>query len=340
MQGPISLTISATPGKAELHETVEVYIEALAERGVTVTLDSYARALHADERRFEYRILRSDKEVAAPADAGKLRWSSRHVVEFILAGSYELPGASLSYVDERATSDDEPARAAAAAGTLETKPLTIDVTSAAAELSDEEVKTVAALDPIELPRQWSRWWWLGPVLAVAGLLLVVLLLWSAARYFPRLRSLLQLLRGRLSRRAGDSVAASIPAQEWARRELAALVAEDLITRRLFHPFYYRVSDIVRGYVERRFEVSAPEMTTEEFLAAAARDLRFGTHNTTELVDFLTACDLVKYAGFEPDPAESGMLLQAAEAFVERTRERADPLGENTRVTGAREGQAA
>ena len=56
--------------------------------------------------------------------------------------------------------------------------------------------------------------------------------------------------------------------------LPALVTEDLIARGLIQEFHYRTSGIVRGYIERRFGVSAPEMTTEEFLTAAAADARF------------------------------------------------------------------
>ncbi len=52
--------------------------------------------------------------------------------------------------------------------------------------------------------------------------------------------------------------------------LGALAAEGLIERGQIQSFHYRISDIVRGYVERRFTVAAPEMTTEECLASSRR----------------------------------------------------------------------
>ena len=111
------------------------------------------------------------------------------------------------------------------------------------------------------------------------------------------------------------------ADVWARREIAALIAEDLVAKGFVQKFHYRISDIVRGYVERRFTISAPEMTSEEFLASAATDDRFGSKNNAELVSFLHACDMVKYAGQVPQPNEADTLVHAAGVFVERTRSR-------------------
>ena len=54
------------------------------------------------------------------------------------------------------------------------------------------------------------------------------------------------------------------------------------------------------------------------LAAAGRDRRFGDENTEQLDEFLTSCDLVKYARYSPAGAEADAALRAADGFVERT----------------------
>jgi len=167
-------------------------------------------------------------------------------------------------------------------------------------LTPEELKTVTALPPVELREPWSGWWWaMPPLLATLVTLLVVLIRRSRHR---------------------QPVVVLIPAYEWANRQIAALVSEDLVRKGRVQEFYYRISDIIRGYVERRFGVSAPEMTTEEFLAAAASDGRFGERNSVELNEFLNACDLVKYARQIPGADEADAVLRAAGGFVERTRE--------------------
>ena len=65
------------------------------------------------------------------------------------------------------------------------------------------------------------------------------------------------------------------------------------------------------------------MTTEEFLAAALHDARFGQTITDELDRFLGACDLVKYARHDPGHDECDAVLKAAGDFVEKTRVRMD-----------------
>lgn len=123
------------------------------------------------------------------------------------------------------------------------------------------------------------------------------------------------------RRAVFQDVVRVPAHEWANRQLSELIAENLIDKRRVQEFYYRVSGIVRGYIERRFHLSAPDMTTEEFLASTVRDQRFGAGTTQELNGFLVACDMVKYACHSPQDEEADNAIQAARDFVEKTRQR-------------------
>jgi len=309
-RGPVAVTLEATPGTLDFEQHVQLELKVIAEKGVTIVESEYARTLSEGDRRFEYRILRSEKELAVPTDDDKLRWTYRFELEFFLPGQHELPPAEVSFVDLRTADDDwggESTRAdAAEVQTVETGPLTVVVRPPeGAALSPEELRNIARLDPIDLPREWHRWW---PALLIAATLAVAALL---------------LVRRLRRRRPG--VIVRLPADEWARQQIAALIAEDLIAKGLIQEFHYRTSGIVRGYIERRFGVSAPEMTTEEFLTAAAADSRFGKNMTDELNRFMTACDLVKYACHLPGSGESEAALKAASDFVERTCHRVSPV---------------
>ncbi|MGB2984935.1 MAG: hypothetical protein WBE26_03550, partial [Phycisphaerae bacterium] len=306
-RGPVALTLTVTPAHVDFPQRATVELEILAEKGVTITEDEYERVMREGDHRFEYRLTRSERKPAEPTDDGKLRWFYRYELEFFLPGEYELPAAEVSFVDGRAASDDlsedSGGGVLAEAQTLATEPLTITVRPPeGSPLSVEELRNITTLDPVDLPRQWSRWWWVAPLLALVILIAAV-----------------AVLRRQRLRRAEAGV--QIPAHEWARQQLAALVAEDLLAKGRAQEFYYRISAIVRGYIERRFGVCAPEMTTEEFLTAAADDSRFGRNVTGELDRFLTACDLVKYARHEPGSEESDAVLKAAGDFVERTLDR-------------------
>ncbi len=84
-------------------------------------------------------------------------------------------------------------------------------------------------------------------------------------------------------------------------------------------FCTAVSDAVRWYLEERFQLRAPERTTEEFL----RDLQTTTHLNSEqkqsLGAFLEHCDLVKFARFEPAEATLRELHESALRLVHETQ---------------------
>ena len=84
-------------------------------------------------------------------------------------------------------------------------------------------------------------------------------------------------------------------------------------------WFVELSAIVRTYLEGRYEIRAPELTTEEFLQEASRAKELTTEHRAQLSAFLERCDRVKFAGYRPDPAESIATLDAARAFVEDTR---------------------
>lgn len=297
-EGPVTLTLTVRPAGPAFNERAEVIVEVIAEKGVTVDVQDYERNDSLTKHSYEFSVTPIDRKAATPTEAGKLKWTYRYAVEFFLPGSYEFPPAVVSFVDSREASDSAmPAQA----HELKTEPLTVVARDTNAKpLTPEELKTITALPPVELREPWSRWWWAAPPLLAT---LVTLLVVLVRRYRRR-----------------QQVAVPIPAHEWAKRQIAALISEDLVRRGRVQAFYYRISDIVRGYVERRFGVSAPEMTTEEFLSAAASDGRFGERNTAELNGFLGACDLVKYARQLPGADEADAVLRAAGGLVERTRE--------------------
>jgi hypothetical protein len=81
-------------------------------------------------------------------------------------------------------------------------------------------------------------------------------------------------------------------------------------------FSTAASDIVRSYIEQRFDVTATRRTTEEFL----RDLLETPHaslarHQSLLGDFLHHCDFVKFAAMSLGVQDMESLRQSARAFV-------------------------
>ena len=76
-------------------------------------------------------------------------------------------------------------------------------------------------------------------------------------------------------------------------ELENLVRKGLPGRGFYKDFYVELTMVVRRYVERKYGVKAPNMTTQEFLVSFER--------SDELRNFLESADLVKFAGVEATP---------------------------------------
>jgi hypothetical protein len=107
----------------------------------------------------------------------------------------------------------------------------------------------------------------------------------------------------------------IPPHEAALRALQKLRAENLAVE----VFYVRLSDIVRRYLEERFQLRAPERTTEEFLRDVSHDGTLTEQHKNLLGAFLTESDLVKFARHRPGEVDRQRAFAAAEKFVEETR---------------------
>jgi hypothetical protein len=88
--------------------------------------------------------------------------------------------------------------------------------------------------------------------------------------------------------------------------------------------FYRLSAILREYVEARFGLAAPDMTSEEFLEATAASSVLPASHRDSLREFMRVCDLARYARVEPGRTEIDSTLEAARRFVLDTPPTAAP----------------
>lgn len=182
------------------------------------------------------------------------------------AERYRLAPFAVSVVDSSAQSQKE--------DSFVTKPILFPKDPPPAVVTGDPEVT---FEPIYIPptaRTVTFW----SLLALVGIGLVVLFVWAARHITRRVKEM------RLS-----------PADR-AMVELKRLLARDLPGRGLFKEFYIELTHVVRRYIERRHGIRAPEQTTEEFLAAAARHKAFSPESISSLRTFLESADLVKFAG--------------------------------------------
>lgn len=83
-------------------------------------------------------------------------------------------------------------------------------------------------------------------------------------------------------------------------------------------FITQVANTLRLYLEERFQLHAPERTTEEFLQELPTCPALSSRQTELLADFLIRSDLVKFARHEPAETELRALWHTAHRLVIET----------------------
>lgn len=111
-----------------------------------------------------------------------------------------------------------------------------------------------------------------------------------------------------------------PAHEIAYEALEALRAKNLPYSGRVKEYYFKLSDIARHYLEDRFSIKAPEMTTEEFLYFLQGSSALSIVHKGLLTEFLGHCDMVKFAKYGPAPKEIEYSFDAARKLVDETKE--------------------
>jgi hypothetical protein len=164
---------------------------------------------------------------------------------------------------------------------------------------NEEIRDIKP--PLDIPNAWG---WIWPVLGL--LLLVIAAAWVLRWYLKRPKA------------EKKEVLAPISSWERAYARLDSLRAKGLMERAYLKPFYSELSDIIRQYLEERFAINAPEMTTEEFLGSLKTSPVLNDSQQQLLKEFLLTCDMVKFAKFQPTQAEAQNSYNLARLLVDRT----------------------
>ncbi|MCE0484161.1 MAG: hypothetical protein LV479_07990 [Methylacidiphilales bacterium] len=86
------------------------------------------------------------------------------------------------------------------------------------------------------------------------------------------------------------------------------------------PYAVLVSEAVRSYLSQRFQSPSTRRTTEEFLRLMENDTNTPLAEHRDLLrHFLQACDLVKFARYQPTLQELEQVQERAYSFVTATR---------------------
>ena len=113
-------------------------------------------------------------------------------------------------------------------------------------------------------------------------------------------------------------------------ELDRLLKKGLPGRGRYKDFYVELTMVVRRYIQRKYGIKAPHLTTEEFLSEIAHDASRVSSlpsNVLSLRKFLESADMVKFAGVEATPEMADSATDSAKNYL--SQDNRDHLAKET-----------
>ena len=287
-RGPLAVHVRLDKSSLTIAQTLLLQLEATVEEGYEVTMPEIDEALQqfglVDWRNLGDRLDENNNLVK----------TYNYKLEPLISGTFAIPAFVFEFVKTQPDDAEEKTYQ------LETKPIDIEVTSL---LGEDRAELVIAdiADVVQLPKKTSPW----PIAIVAVVIVAVavLIVWVRLR------------RGK----SAGIVRIFRPAHEIAYERLSALVAAKLIEAGRLKEFYERISNILRHYIEDRFDLMAPERTTEEFLFELQYTQALSVGDKDSLGEFLRHCDLVKFARHQPTTEQIQKTFDLVKEFIEKTK---------------------
>lgn len=215
----------------------------------------------------------------------------RYKITTFEAGDYSLGGFPVMYIDKNIVDT-----------IYSVDSLRFFVKTIAIDTTKDEIYTVKA--PLKMPLVWAEiqkyvWFSLLGLLVLAAIYYIV----------RRLRKNKPLLPQK----------PKLPPHVLAINELEKIKSENLWQAGKVKQYYTRVTDVIRDYLEERFEVNAKEMTSDEILAVMEEHINKKGKDYQMLKELLSISDLVKFAKLVPTPSDNQSSYDNAYYFIEVTK---------------------
>ncbi len=222
---------------------------------------------------------------------GRMVNKSEYLITTFTTGEYVIPPITVRYTDPEGKKRE-----------IASEPLFVLVKSvAASEADQEDIRGLKS--PIDIKGGYWAYLIILPILAVLG---------AGGLLYYRQRT-----RGLAMPQIPEEL--QKPAWEVALFELDTLRESDLLKKKEIKRYFTLLSDIIRKYVERRYQVPALDRTTEEIRGETKR-LKLEQAIAELIYGHLFFCDFVKFAKYVPSPEEIQKSLTDAYDIVNLTKQ--------------------
>jgi len=284
-KGPLSAIQKIDKSKINLSDLLNMQLVAVSPEGYEVDIDDIETALE------DFSVVKWKKENDRLDPNNNIVRTYNYQLEPFSNGRLQLPAVTFKFT---ALGDDKKTYE------IITDAIDIEVITTIVTDPNSPVEIADIEDVVEMRANTLLW-------LLAGLVVLVVFILLMAVIYSRKKQ--QVAIARIYK----------PAHEIALEKLTQLEKENLLIKGLLKLFYEKISGILRHYIEDRFELNAPERTTEEFLAELKYSAALSEEDKKLLTQFLQQCDLVKFAKHHPAQQQVESMFTIVRDFVEKTK---------------------
>ncbi len=289
--GPVKATVHLSNRAPVLGEQIVLTLTVEAEPDVVVSMPDFGDQLG----RFGIADYKASESVSP---SGKNIYSQTYALDLPMSGTLHAPSFLIEFADNRASGEKK-----GVVQELLTEEIAFDVKSVFGDgrVPEDLKPAIGVLPELVMPdgKKTPIWFY---AFAATGICAIAAAVWMLRR---------------------KKTAPELPPDEVALSALAALAERGMPDDpSAADRWYVELSSILRTYIERRFGLGAPRLTTEEFFDRAKRSELLGDEEKQLIRALLERSDRVKFTDFMPSREETERMLSDARRFIGETREKA------------------
>jgi len=287
----IEVNSSASPSKITIGDLVKVNITIKANKDFV--FDFTGKNTPVGEF-----ILRDFSLNSTPKD-NYIIYNLTYILTIYKTGEFLIPAIKIKY------------RRGKEEGTVTSTPMLIKVIS----ILPPNAKDIKDIKPIAMLPWWITYSReiITVIIVLTGIMLVILLLLKWSQHSYKIKEV------------SPPVPALSPEEE-AFKALRLLEEDDLLRKKDYKNFYFKLSEILRRYLERVFQIPAMENTTEE-LKLNLKSIELPSEWEENITKFLIQSDLVKFARFLPKEEEALEHFQLVKNLIRKIKLKQDVISQ-------------
>lgn len=219
--------------------------------------------------------------------------SKSYVVTAFDSGSYTIPGMSIYTIGE---DSDTLSKITSDSLNLRFDRVKVDTTEAF-----KDIKSI-----IDVPVYENLFFWI--IIGIAVIISIILLV-----YYYKKRDTSE------KKSIEEDYDPSIPPYVLAIESLKSLREDKLWQKGEVKDYYTRLTDILRLYIKRVYDIKALEMTSDQLIASLKKETDLSAQLIENISLILSGADMSKFAKAAPLPDENTKAMDLAIDFVETTK---------------------